>query len=274
MKTILVPTDYSDIANNACDYAVELAKAYDAKIILFHAYQVPLPSNEMPVMVITPQDLEKENTLRIKMMETEVRSKNNAKLEIESLTREGFTIGKIIEIIEEKNVDLVVMGVTGTGKISEALIGSHTSSLMKETQTPILVIPEKAKFEEVKKIVFAYNYNEKVNTEAIRKVKKFAKLFDAKIYVLDVEKPTVIPMYENTAAAETLENALKDVDHTLFYSSSDEITDGLNLFADEHKCDWVAMIPHKHTFWSRLFTKSNTKQMAFHTHLPLLSIHE
>lgn len=273
MKTILVPTDYSDIANNALEYAVELAKFSKAKLVLLHAYQVPVPTGEAQIMMITPQDLEKENQARIKNLEKKITAQTKGEIKIESLVRVGFTVEEILGVIKEKSADLVVMGVTGE-KISEVLIGSHTSSLMTKTQTPVLVIPKDARFKEVEKIVLAYNYNEAVNKAAIDKIKSFAKLFNAKILVLDVEKPVAIPMYENTSAGESLEKALKDVDHAMFFSSAEHIADGINTFADDHKCDWVAMIPHKHNILSRLFNKSNTKKMAFHSHIPLLSIHD
>lgn len=273
MKTILVPTDYSDVASNALHYAVELAKSSNSKIILLHAYQIPVPTGEVPIMIITPQELEDENTKRINNLKKKITDKTKGKIVIESLVRAGFTVEEITNVIKEKDVDLVVMGITGE-KVDEILIGSHTSSLIRQTQTPVLVVPKDAKFKEVEKIVLAYNYNEPVNLSAINKIKAFAKIFNAKILVLDVEKPVAVPMYENTAAGESLEKSLKDVDHALFFSSSNDIADGINTFADEHKCDWVAMIPHKHNVLSRLFNKSNTKKMAFHSHIPLLSIHD
>jgi len=274
MKTILVPTDYSDVANNALQYAVELAKFSHAKLVLLHAYQIPVPNGDVPILMITPQDLEKENQHRIKKLEKEIVNQLSGKATVESIVRSGFIVEEIMDVIKEKKADLVVMGITGTGKISEVLIGSNASSLIKQTQIPVLIIPKEARYKEIEKIVLAMNYNESVNVTALNKVKAFAKLFNAKVLVLDVEKPVAIPMYENTAAGETLETSLKDVEHVMFYSSSDDMPDEINSFADAHKCDWVAMIPHQHNILNRLFHESNTKKMAFHTHLPLLSIHD
>jgi nucleotide-binding universal stress UspA family protein len=273
MKKILVPTDYSDAATNALAYATELAKSNNAELILLHVYQIPIPVGDVPIMVITPQELEEENQKRIKNLEKNIVSKTSGKIKTGTIVKAGFTVEEISAVIKEKNVDLVVMGITGE-KISEVLIGSHTSSLLRQTQTPVLVVPKDAKFRDVEKIVLAYNYKEKVNTEAVNKIKAFAKLFNAKILVLDVEKPVAAPVYENTTGGELLEKALKDVDHALFYTSAEDISSGINTFADEHKCDWIAMIPHKHNILSRLFNTSNTKKMAFHTHIPLLSIHD
>lgn len=57
MKTILLATDFSSAARNACLYGIELAKSFNARLILFNAYQqVPVPVTEIPV-IITPEDM-------------------------------------------------------------------------------------------------------------------------------------------------------------------------------------------------------------------------
>lgn len=273
MKTIVVPTDYSETADNALNYALELAKFSKAKIVLMHAYQVPVPTAEVPVLMITPVELESENQKRMKNLEKKINHKAK-EVNIESVTRVGFTVEEIQNVIKEKNADLVIMGITGMSKAGAMLIGSHTSSLMNQTKTPVLVVPKDARFKEVKRIVLACNYHEEINNSAIDKIKEFATLFNAKVLVLDVEKPEAIPMYENTVAAGTLENVLKGVDHAMFFSSAEDISEGINEFVDDHNCDWVAMIPHKHNIFSRIFQQSNAKRMAFHSHVPLLSVHD
>jgi nucleotide-binding universal stress UspA family protein len=274
MKTILVPTDYSDVANNALQYAVELAKFSNAKIILLHAYQIPIPSGEALTLMVPMQEFEKENSKRIKKLEKKIIAETSGKIKIESFIRTGFVSDEILDVAKEKSVDLIVMGVTGGNKLTETLLGSNTTSVIKQTHTPVLVIPKDARYKEVKKIVLTCNYNEPLNESAIKRFTQFAKLFKAKILVLDVEKPIAIPMYENNVAGEVLEKSLKNVEHVMFYSSSDDMTEEINSFADTHKCDWIAMIPHKHNILNRLFHESNTKKMAFHTHTPLLSIHD
>ena len=72
----------------------------------------------------------------------------------------------------------------------------------------------------------------------------------------------------------TIENSLKDTEHTLYFPASKDTINEINDFADSHQCDWLVMVPHKHKLLSGLFHKSNTKQMAFHTHIPLLALHD
>ena len=68
MKTILVPTDFSDAARNASEYAIAYAKEFQYKVILYHAYHLPIASGtEEPLIVmVDPLVLEKEHLTRLK----------------------------------------------------------------------------------------------------------------------------------------------------------------------------------------------------------------
>jgi nucleotide-binding universal stress UspA family protein len=274
MKTILVPTDYSDTANNALHYAVELAKFSKAKIILLHVYPIPVPAGEVHIAIISPQELKKGNEARIKKLEKKIAKQVAGKIKVQSIIRSGFAVEEIMNVINEKKVDLVVMGITGTGNVSEILIGSHTVSLIKQTQTPVLVIPKDARYKDIKKIMLAYDYSKVLHEYAINKFIKFVKLFKAKVFVLNVVNHIESSTYENAAACSAIEKLLKNIKHTYNFTSAEDTIGEINAFADKHKCNCVAMIPHKHNILSRLVHESNTKKMAFHTHIPLLALHD
>lgn len=274
MKTILVPTDYSETANNALYYAIELAKLAKAKIILLHAYHVPLPTGDIPVMLVSPAELEKENVMRVKKLEKDIAKKFSEGVKTEHVVRPGFVPDEILSVIKEKNVDLVVMGIAGQTKISRALIGSNTVDVIKKTKTPVLVIPRDCRFRKVGKIAFACDYQGTINSEVMDKLKEFVKLLKAKVLVLDVVKPDKVPVYENAVAGLSLENSLSGVDHSLYFPEGEDVTSEINSFVDTYQADWLVMMPHRHKLLEGIFHKSNVRQMAFHTHVPLLSLHE
>jgi nucleotide-binding universal stress UspA family protein len=176
--------------------------------------------------------------------------------------------------VEEKNPSLIIMGITGAGKAAQVLIGSNTTSVMKKIHTPLLIIPKQAKYKKVEKILLACDYNSEMDEDVLEKIKRYVQLFKAKLYVIDVITHEAVPAYENTIAEFKLEHSLREIPHTTFFPHSENISDEINSFADYYKYDWLVMMPHKHKFPDSLFHKSNTKQMAFHTHIPLLTIHD
>jgi uncharacterized protein (DUF1015 family) len=69
-----------------------------------------------------------------------------------------------------------------------------------------------------------------------------------------------------------IQNYFEDLEHTHYYLQDDTIINGLNNFIDEYNIDVIAMLPHRHNLFSRIFKEGNTKKMAFHTHIPLLTM--
>ena len=57
MKIILVPTDFSASAENAMVYAGHLARKLDASVLLLHVYQIPISMNDVPVMMVSAEEL-------------------------------------------------------------------------------------------------------------------------------------------------------------------------------------------------------------------------
>ena len=65
MKTIIVPTDFSAISNNAMDYALGLAKETGSSLLLFHAYQVPVSMTDVPIVLVSVEELQKNAENRV-----------------------------------------------------------------------------------------------------------------------------------------------------------------------------------------------------------------
>jgi len=69
---------------------------------------------------------------------------------------------------------------------------------------------------------------------------------------------------------QELRNVVKISDTTFQYPVDTDIRSALNGFIEKHNADMLVMMPHKHEWLERLFRKSETKDMIFHTHIPLL----
>ncbi|MBA3705480.1 MAG: universal stress protein, partial [Bacteroidetes bacterium] len=82
MKTILVPTDFSEIACNAINYAVEIAKLTKAKLILFNVYNVPVVPAEIPI-ALPIDEIEKDVMKGLKKIEKDICLKHGNELVIE-----------------------------------------------------------------------------------------------------------------------------------------------------------------------------------------------
>lgn len=268
MKTILVPTDFSKAAGNAAEYAVMLAKEIKAKVLLLHVYHVPVPASEISIMTINPDQLQKEKTALLEKEAAHLKKRSGVEVKFEA--KMGFAVDEIL--IEEKNAGLIIMGMKGAGKLREALIGSVTTSTLRKSKIPVLVIPENAKYKKPEKVVFACDYDPRTDVHTLDALKALMKTFASKVYVVNVKHKKESATVDEAVAGVRLENNLNDVEHVYYFPEKEDLVEGINKFVDDKKIDIVAIIPHRYSLLERLFHKSISKKMAFHTHVPMLAL--
>lgn len=268
MKRILVPTDFSNAADNAAVYAAQLSKKTKAEVVLLHVYHIPPSDPVVPTMAFSPSDLQElsDNSLKEKVSELHKKTGITAKYE----SRLGFAVDEILE--QEEQYDLIVMGMRGAGPISEAFFGSISTDTLRKTKKPVIIIPEKAQYKDPKNIVFACDYDANTNIKSLEYLKEVASKFKSEISIVNVVQDSSILSPEEATAGLKLEHALSDIKHSYFFPENDNLVEGINDFAHVHDADLIAIIPHRHNLIERLFRRSTSKKIAFHTDLPLLAL--
>ncbi len=187
----------------------------------------------------------------------------------------GFAVEEIKFVAKEQSIDLIIMGTQGTGNLTEKLIGSNTTSLMREIKSPLLAIDKHIRFREIKKIVLACDYTEVDKKSIFDPLKEFIHSCKSHLYVLNVvPELEVVPSVEKAVEGIKLNCLLDDVDHSFHCLEKEDIVGGINDFVVQYKMDMVVLIPHKRSIIKNIFHRSATRHMAFHTSVPLLVIHE
>jgi nucleotide-binding universal stress UspA family protein len=271
MKTILVPTDFSKAAGNAAEYAIHLAKDINAQVLLYHVYHVPVPaSGEVAVMIITPEELQKDSEKQLKKEAARLKKKTG--VDVKYKAKMGLAVDAILE---EENASFIIMGMRGASKLSEALMGSITTDTLRKANTPVIVIPENASYKRPAKIALACDYNPLNNSHTLDLLKDLLSTFGSILLVVNIKrkKDEEVKLQEAVAGVK-LENELDNVEHYYFFPEKEDLVEGINEFIENHKADMVAVIPHHYNLVERLFHKSISKKMAFHTQVPLLVLPE
>jgi nucleotide-binding universal stress UspA family protein len=149
---ILVPLDGSDHSLKALKIAAQIAKRFDGKITLIHAYSVgarpivmPEPTTLSPswVPVIAPAEFSKVVEAARKagasILEDGERRVKKEGVQVEKLLTEGHTVQEIIKAAEHGKFDLIVIGARGVSRIREILLGSVSDGVMRNAPCPVLV---------------------------------------------------------------------------------------------------------------------------------------
>lgn len=144
MKRILVATDGSDGADRAVDYAAQSAKNYDADLLIVNVIGGGLLDNLFTRITDAQQTwlkelLTSESAQMLTRARDRARSVGVTMIQLESRT--GDVAATIVEIAREKEVDAIVVGKRGAGRIGGLLLGSVSQKLVSLAPLPVTVVP-------------------------------------------------------------------------------------------------------------------------------------
>ncbi|APS00219.1 universal stress protein [Pajaroellobacter abortibovis] len=142
LKTILVATDFSEISDRALTYAAELAEKFNARIVLLHAYEIPVFSFPDGAVVATVDIISKLTNSANNALQKSAQQIAQKGIAIEALLREGPPAEEVNRAVAEVEADLIVIGTHGRRGIARALLGSVAEKIIHISSRPVLVIHE------------------------------------------------------------------------------------------------------------------------------------
>lgn len=272
MKKILFPTDYSETANNAFKYALQLADYSDAELYVIHVYDPPVISGgispHLVDNVIKKNDFEKleqlhANSPTLIAIRKELNLEN---VEVFFKVKEGLLIPEIQNAILENNIDFIVMGTDGiNASFHKKILGSNTVNTISKVDIPILSIPKEAEFKNIESIVFTTRLEEEEEDTlkdliaAANKLKATLKC----VYVSSKKKPSCMAVYN------TWKEKYKDEPVTFHLFNTDKIEKVLLDFITNEKVDLVATLKQNKSFFEKILSKSITQHLAKYLKVPL-----
>jgi nucleotide-binding universal stress UspA family protein len=270
MKKLLVPTDFSQQAENALKVAAQLARKNNSELYILHTLELPLhlanssDSNSLP-----------EPLYFIKLAEKNFRELL-AKPFMEGIDiQEAYGHNEIFEDIKEavemNNIDLVVMGSHGVSGFKEMFIGSNTEKVVRTSKKPVLVIKNEYDEFNIKDFVFASDFS-KESKGPIQDAIKFAKGVDARLHLLFVNTPSgFCTTSEVTAKMDTILDEVEDVDFTLNIYNDNSVEKGILNFAKASNATLIGMSTHGRKGLSHFFNGSISEDLVNHAKMPVVT---
>lgn len=272
-KKILVPVDFSPCSYNALEYAMRFAQKNHSKIVLLHAYHVPIPVAEMEVYIDVERVSNFEKETKAKMEELVQTYPQLPALMEEQYTRTAFAIEAINKQIEESQCDLVIMGTHGATNTFDELVGSNTLHTIKQCAVPVLAIPANYQGSEIQNILFAFDYQPLESRDDLQPLIEFSQAQGAEVHIVHITDRLDRLHDSEISQAKMLEQHLKGVPHHYYMMEAEHIEDGLMEYIDKHNIEVIAVMPRKHNVWEKLFKSSISKQLIHHSTIPILAFH-
>jgi len=142
LKRIMVPTDFFESSKKAIDYAVDLAKRYNAELILLSVVDDRIFQDGFLDAFIEQEVIRSRNGVveeRLKAIKKEITDKEPS-LKVRWKMSLGIVFTEILHYAKEENVDLIVMGTHGTTGLAHVLIGSTTEKIVRKATCSVLVV--------------------------------------------------------------------------------------------------------------------------------------
>lgn len=283
MKKILIPTDFSKNAEKAMHFAARMVQGNkDSELTFLHVIDTPLMTGyakeEYDKRI---SELLQENIATIQKHVLEMYRQMLIKedeINEEAVVKYGDLLGEINNTVQEKAIDLVIMGTHGASGLKKFLVGSSTADVMEKVPCSVLAIPDEYSYSPITRIAYATDFQ---NVEdGLDKIVSFAKFFNASIELFHVYKPekgnTDPTTFDRNGFLRDLKKQFDFEHFTLAFvklgEDQDDLIDGIESYVSQKRPSVVAMATYERMWYENIFKPSKTKAMIFQTTCPLLVV--
>ena len=140
LQKILVPTDFSDLSQQALEFGLSLADTFRAKLYLMHVWELPmtgslLPPEPYPESVLTEEQTAGEEHLT--KITNELRASG---FDVEPLFVFGKPYMEIVKAAADLGIDLIVLASHGRSGVSHLLLGSVAEKVVRLAPCPVFTV--------------------------------------------------------------------------------------------------------------------------------------
>lgn len=270
MKTILFPTDFSDLSYKTVKYLNDFIAIHPAKIILLHIVQYLITSVYMDSETIFT---EAEKAAKEKM--TDFTNYVQTNLNFDSVTSILQSMDKndsIGDIATKKHADWIVMSLHHEAGV---LLGSTVRTTLIHSAVPVLVIPERCIYKKVEKIIFAIDYNSN-DFENLQEIVDWAKNWNSQIVVAHITNKDMKLVTQKLLQKWFQEDVLDKLNYSnISYKVCDtgSFESTLTNLIQDQKADWVVVNMRNRKWIDRVREKSHTLKLLRNLHQPMLVFH-
>lgn len=275
MKPIIAATDFSPVSLNSVNYAADMAQSIGASLLLFNVYNVPVSFTDMPLALMSAEEMKKASESQLENLKNKLLHISSGKLSISTEARMGNTADELEDLCKKVNPFAVVMGTKGSSGIERIFFGSTALTAIRHLTCPVICVPPGKEFGTgIRKIGFACDFRQVVETTPVHLIKEFVKTFKAGLHIINVDYNNKHFRPETPEQSFLLHSMLEELRPQYHFINNQDIEEGISTFAETNNLDLLIAIPKKHKLLDILFKPSSTKKLVIHSHIPVMCIHE
>ncbi|QLH83107.1 universal stress protein [Halosimplex pelagicum] len=278
---ILFPTDGSDAAETALDTAIAAAGAHDATLHVLYVADTNQPSLSNVQGRVTDV-LEGEG--RDIVEEAGARARNAGVETVEEVIQGGPS-RTICDYVDDRGVDLVVMGTRGSRDIERIILGSVTERVVRNADAPVLVVPPESDREYPPEAILVGTDGSEGSEAAVDEGLGIAEATGGTLHLVSVLESNVLGIdIGSSQISEARERREEEVFAPARERAEDrgvavetaveegDVVDRLDEYVDAHGIDLVVVGTHGRTGLDKRILGSVTENLMRSVSVPVLSV--
>jgi|SRR5450432_644445 len=276
MTNFIVPIDFSETSKNAARYAAHLsANTPDIHLILFNVFDtLEYGSDSSPLATDKEEDEGRKTImgLALESVRSELSAITDAKISCVAEEDNHF-VNTLENYVRNKNIQLIIMGITGSTRLSQIFIGSNALKVVNRRIAPVIMVPPDAVSTSAKNIMLLTDLDDVENTIPIDSILAVLHLFQPSLHVVNVDSEHYVELTaEYRAERDKLEKMLAGFNPEFYFIRIFDFMEAINQFVKDKKIDLILTVPKKRSFLTNLFKTTHTSKLAYHSHVPIVAI--
>jgi nucleotide-binding universal stress UspA family protein len=274
MKKIIIPVDFSDTAEHAARFAAGLTdRLKETSLILYHVFDVIAAGSDGSPLGVSVEDRKKIAESTLELLKSKLALITSAPITVRA--EAGSLSENLPRLFEACGADLVVMGMNGSSRIEQILIGSTTLRVIRNSSFPVLIVPPGTTCTSIKKCLLASDFRDVENHTPAHWLYRILSFLQPELHVIhvgnfkDPEKQKLIDEQK-----ERMDYLLGGYHPRYCFIESSNFLKGINDYVQKQNIDMIITIPGETNVLQNIFRTTHTDKLAYHSRIPVLAIHE
>ena len=258
MKNILVPVGNTENGINNLKYAVNFASMSGGKVYLINIYK---EFSKVGSITKVNQLMITENE---KQLNEVIAAVNTVGVEVIAKPIKGNPFEGIKRVSKQFDIDLVIVSPQSVEISDETYLGNITGKLLKQTELPMLIVPQNYLFRKFESVLVAFKNGQFEKQNVLTPLQNMVQLFKSKVNLLQVITPEV------TKDCKDIDAELLAMKNSLTITKNATTFQGVLEHFQSHNPDMLCVIRRKRGFFKKLWENNKVLKRDFHTSIPLL----
>ena len=279
MKNILIPTDFSENSWNAIKYALNFFKTTTCNFYILHVNSLANLVGAEIVYIPTQDAVTEAFTIPSRKKLRDVLNRieilpPNTKHKFYRLTDYNFFIDSIRKHVDERKIDLIVMGTKGASGLKQIIIGSNTGDVITKVKCTTLVVPENAEYENPKEIAFPTDYTLFYSSETLKPLSEIIEMHKSTVRILHINKRHAILNEDQLKNKEYLEDYFSGCENSSHFLTNTNIEEAIQCFVESRDINIITMVAKNLNYFQKILFSPTVTEIGYHTDIPFLVLHE